>query len=221
MNGFSRPPAPHRSEYRTQLLGGYRGIALTGISRRHRSRRQSTLRICAGRSRSILPCQSIDLHERAACRHGPDHHRQVCRRHQIAAHRIYRRLALFQLLRSRTQTARGRCARSSPAEPTSWPTFSSAMAKWRSSPPSICAARVPWMTESAIRSELATPTARVAAIGKAGENKVRFATISNEGRHAGRGGVGAVMGSKNLKAIALCGDHATTVADPFGRRPHR
>ena len=74
----------------------------------------------------------------------------------------------------------------------------------------------PLVTEAAIRSELATPKARVAAIGKAGENKVRFATISNEGRHAGRGGVGAVMGSKNLKAIALCGDHATTVADPVG-----
>ena len=72
----------------------------------------------------------------------------------------------------------------------------------------------PVETESAIRSELATPTVRVAAIGKAGENLVRFATISNEGRHAGRGGVGAVMGSKNLKAIALSGDQATAVADP-------
>jgi aldehyde:ferredoxin oxidoreductase len=71
-------------------------------------------------------------------------------------------------------------------------------------------------TEAVIRSELNSPTARVAAIGKAGENKVRFATISNEGRHAGRGGVGAVMGSKNLKAIALCGDRAITVADPAG-----
>ena len=74
----------------------------------------------------------------------------------------------------------------------------------------------PVETESAIRSELAAPTIRVAAIGKAGENLVRFATISNEGRHAGRGGVGAVMGSKNLKAIALCGDHPTAVADPTG-----
>ncbi len=74
----------------------------------------------------------------------------------------------------------------------------------------------PGETESAIRGELATPAARVAAIGKAGENLVRFATISNEGRHAGRGGVGAVMGSKNLKAIALCGDRVTTVADPAG-----
>ena len=63
--------------------------------------------------------------------------------------------------------------------------------------------------ESLIRAELGTATARVAAIGKAGENMVRFATISNEGRHAGRGGVGAVMGSKNLKAVVLRGDHAT------------
>jgi len=76
--------------------------------------------------------------------------------------------------------------------------------------------RSPVETESLIRSELDAPTVRVATIGKAGENKVRFATISNEGRHAGRGGVGAVMGSKNLKAIALRGDHATEVADPAG-----
>jgi aldehyde:ferredoxin oxidoreductase len=54
----------------------------------------------------------------------------------------------------------------------------------------------------------------VASIGTAGENRVRFATISNEGRHAGRGGVGAVMGSKNLKAVAVCGDRETSVAHP-------
>jgi aldehyde:ferredoxin oxidoreductase len=68
-------------------------------------------------------------------------------------------------------------------------------------------------TEALIRSELNVLTARVAAIGIAGENKVRFATISNEGRHAGRGGVGAVMGSKNLKAVALSGECPTAVAD--------
>jgi aldehyde:ferredoxin oxidoreductase len=69
-------------------------------------------------------------------------------------------------------------------------------------------------TQSTIRSELGCGGAWVAAIGAAGENRVRFATISNEGRHAGRGGVGAVMGSKNLKAIAVCGDRATSVAHP-------
>jgi len=74
----------------------------------------------------------------------------------------------------------------------------------------------PLESEAAIRAERDVPAARVAAIGKAGENLVRFATISNEGRHAGRGGVGAVMGSKNLKAIALCGGQPTAVADPAG-----
>jgi aldehyde:ferredoxin oxidoreductase len=69
-------------------------------------------------------------------------------------------------------------------------------------------------TQSVIRSEVGTPGAWVASIGRAGENRVRFATISNEGRHAGRGGVGAVMGSKNLKAIALRGDRPTSVAHP-------
>jgi aldehyde:ferredoxin oxidoreductase len=44
---------------------------------------------------------------------------------------------------------------------------------------------------------------RVAAIGPAGERGVRYATISHDGRHAGRGGLGAVMGAKHLKAIAV------------------
>jgi aldehyde:ferredoxin oxidoreductase len=74
----------------------------------------------------------------------------------------------------------------------------------------------PLESESLVRVELEIPTARIAAIGKAGENLVRFATISNEGRHAGRGGVGAVMGSKQLKAIALCGDRTISVANPDG-----
>ncbi len=55
---------------------------------------------------------------------------------------------------------------------------------------------------------------KVAAIGPAGENLVRYATISNEGRHAGRGGLGAVMGSKNLKAVAVRGSRQTEFAFP-------
>jgi len=74
----------------------------------------------------------------------------------------------------------------------------------------------PGETESTIRSEMNASSVRVASIGKAGENRVRFATISNEGRHAGRGGVGAVMGSKNLKAVAVRGNHEVSVADPSG-----
>src|SRR4051812_46313061 len=74
--------------------------------------------------------------------------------------------------------------------------------------------KTPDETHSIIRSEPGCSSVWVASIGAAGENRVRFATISNEGRHAGRGGVGAVMGSKNLKAIAVCGDRATPVAHP-------
>jgi aldehyde:ferredoxin oxidoreductase len=44
---------------------------------------------------------------------------------------------------------------------------------------------------------------RVASIGPAGERLVRYATVSHDGRHAGRGGLGAVLGSKRLKAVAV------------------
>ena len=48
-----------------------------------------------------------------------------------------------------------------------------------------------------------------AVIGPAGEKLVHFATISHSGRHAGRGGSGAVLGSKNIKAIAVRGSQRT------------
>lgn len=51
-------------------------------------------------------------------------------------------------------------------------------------------------------------------IGPAGERMVRFATISFSGRHAGRGGLGAVWGSKNLKAVGVRGQKRVTVAKP-------
>ncbi|MBM4255953.1 MAG: aldehyde ferredoxin oxidoreductase family protein [Deltaproteobacteria bacterium] len=69
-------------------------------------------------------------------------------------------------------------------------------------------------TETAIRNEQKEQSIRIAAIGLAGERLVRFATISTEGRHAGRGGTGAVMGAKNLKAVALRGTSRARVADP-------
>ncbi|UCH32991.1 MAG: aldehyde ferredoxin oxidoreductase family protein [Armatimonadota bacterium] len=54
----------------------------------------------------------------------------------------------------------------------------------------------------------------VACIGKAGERKARIAAIMHDrGSAAGRGGLGAVMGSKLLKAIVVRGEHKTTVAD--------
>ena len=71
-------------------------------------------------------------------------------------------------------------------------------------------------TDSLLRAESKNHSFRVAAIGLAGENGVRFATISNDGRHAGRGGVGAVMGAKRLKAIAIRGATDTAIADSKG-----
>jgi len=59
--------------------------------------------------------------------------------------------------------------------------------------------------------------AKIACIGPAGENLVKYACIMNEyHRAAGRSGVGAVMGSKNLKAIAVRGTGSIKVADPQG-----
>ncbi len=70
-------------------------------------------------------------------------------------------------------------------------------------------------TEDGLRRELALPRLRIACIGPAGENQVRFAAIMNDKhRAAGRGGVGAVMGSKNLKAIAVRGTGGVEIADP-------
>jgi aldehyde:ferredoxin oxidoreductase len=66
--------------------------------------------------------------------------------------------------------------------------------------------------ELRLRADLG-PRFHVAVIGPAGERLVRFATISHESRHAGRGGLGAVMGSKRLKAIAVAGSHRVEVAD--------
>ena len=53
-----------------------------------------------------------------------------------------------------------------------------------------------------------------AVIGPAGERRVRYATISHAGRHAGRGGSGAVLGAKNLKAILVRGTRWPAWSDP-------
>jgi aldehyde:ferredoxin oxidoreductase len=71
-----------------------------------------------------------------------------------------------------------------------------------------------WGCSAEETSRALAPFGRVAAIGVAGENGVRFANLSADGRHAGRGGLGAVMGSKRLKAIAVRGKIATPIADP-------
>jgi aldehyde:ferredoxin oxidoreductase len=58
------------------------------------------------------------------------------------------------------------------------------------------------------------PAWRVAAIGPAGERVVRYATISHDGRHAGRGGLGAVLGSKWCKAVMVRARTKVPSADP-------
>ncbi len=70
-------------------------------------------------------------------------------------------------------------------------------------------------TQQAIRAELGDNLIRVAVIGPAGENLVRYACIMN-GLYdaAGRGGLGAVMGSKNLKAISVRGHKAPLISEP-------
>jgi aldehyde:ferredoxin oxidoreductase len=58
------------------------------------------------------------------------------------------------------------------------------------------------------------PRFHSAVIGPAGEKQVRYATISHENRHAGRGGLGAVLGAKRLKAVAVAGSRRVEIAHP-------
>ena len=63
-----------------------------------------------------------------------------------------------------------------------------------------------WQTEEILKTSLQDPLLRISSIGRAGENQVLFACVVNDlHRAAGRSGVGAVAGSKNLKAIAVRG----------------
>jgi aldehyde:ferredoxin oxidoreductase len=69
--------------------------------------------------------------------------------------------------------------------------------------------------EERIRAELDNPEVKIACIGPAGENLVTFADIRSDlGHAAGRGGLGAVMGSKNVKAIAVRGTRGVALAQP-------
>lgn len=69
-------------------------------------------------------------------------------------------------------------------------------------------------TAECIRKELKQTDAQVAAIGLAGENRVFYASIEHGRSSASRGGVGAVMGDKGLKAIAVRGTRDVHVARP-------
>ena len=72
-----------------------------------------------------------------------------------------------------------------------------------------------WDTEDALASEHHDPLMRFAGIGQAGENLCRYACVVNDkSRAAGRSGVGAVMGSKKLKTIAVRGTKGLKSTDP-------
>ncbi len=70
-------------------------------------------------------------------------------------------------------------------------------------------------TAELIRKELNQPKAQVAAIGKAGENRVFYASIEQGRSSASRGGIGAVMGDKGVKAVVVRGTKDIHVANPL------
>ncbi|MGD8291382.1 MAG: aldehyde ferredoxin oxidoreductase N-terminal domain-containing protein [Desulfobacterales bacterium] len=70
-------------------------------------------------------------------------------------------------------------------------------------------------TSELIRQELKEPKAQVASIGLAGENRVYFASIEQTKSSASRGGIGAVMGDKRVKAIAVRGTKDVNIARPL------
>lgn len=70
-------------------------------------------------------------------------------------------------------------------------------------------------TQDLVKAEIGRSSARVAVIGPAGERQVLYSSICcDHGRMAGRTGMGAVMGSKNLKAVAVYGKKTYEVAHP-------
>ena len=74
-----------------------------------------------------------------------------------------------------------------------------------------------YQIQDAIKEETGYPSVKVAGIGRAGENKINFASIMcDNGRLAGRTGMGAVMGAKNLKAIGIVGSGKIPVVDELG-----
>ncbi len=84
----------------------------------------------------------------------------------------------------------------------------------------VCNAAHSWGKQTleaskAIKNEIDSPSARIAMIGPGGENLARFASIIHDLKHvAGRCGLGAVMGSKNLKAVAVKGTNPIKIAKP-------
>jgi aldehyde:ferredoxin oxidoreductase len=76
-------------------------------------------------------------------------------------------------------------------------------------------------TEAALRKRVAARSAGIMVIGPAGENCVRFAVVKNDGwRVCGRTGMGAVLGSKKIKAVVFHGSRKRPFADPQGLKDY-
>jgi aldehyde:ferredoxin oxidoreductase len=76
-------------------------------------------------------------------------------------------------------------------------------------------------TEAALRKKVAANSPGILVIGPAGENCVRFAVIKNDGwRVCGRTGMGAVLGSKKIKAVVFHGSRKRPFADPEGLKAY-
>jgi len=71
-----------------------------------------------------------------------------------------------------------------------------------------------YQVEQELKNDLSDSNYAICSIGPAGENLTRCASIQSEFRFAGRTGLGAVLGSKNIKAIAIQGDHEIPIAEP-------
>ena len=73
-----------------------------------------------------------------------------------------------------------------------------------------------FVTSDLIKKELGDNSVQIAAIGPAGENQVRFATVAcNNSRMCGRTGMGCLFGSKNLKAVVVKGSGMVSAAQPL------
>ena len=129
------------------------------------------------------------------------------------ADRALQRLAGEQRLRLGRQAQRLRRHRDRRARRRSCRCWSSTTAAFGSNPAADLRGAACRRTEETLRARLGADY-RIASIGPAGERAVRYATISHDGRHAGRGGSGAVLGSKNIKAIAVRGTQRVEWAHP-------
>ena len=163
--------------------------------------------------RSALARSAARLRLQPAGRQSAHHLRQVRRRQPEPADRALQRLAGQQRLCARRQALRLRRHRHRRAGAGAV----GARHRRRRGPARAgrrrARRRVPASTEETLRARLGADY-RIASIGPAGERGVRYATISHDGRHAGRGGSGAVLGSKNIKAIAVRGTQRCEWAHP-------